>query len=37
MEEKNLIEVENLTKDYGHGRGIFDVSFKIKKVKFLAF
>ncbi len=37
MEEKNLIEVENLTKDYGHGRGIFDVSFKIKKGEVFGF
>ena len=27
--EINTIEVKNLTKDYGEGRGIFDVSFKI--------
>lgn len=25
------IEVVNLTKDYGHGRGVFDVSFSVKK------
>lgn len=24
------IEVENLTKDYGFGRGVFDVSFSVK-------
>ncbi len=28
MEE---IEVKNLTKDYGYGRGVFDVSFAVKK------
>ena len=26
-----VIEVNNLTKDYGFGRGVFDVSFKIHK------
>ena len=26
-----VIEVNNLTKDYGHGRGVFDVSFKVEK------
>lgn len=25
------IEVEHFTKDYGHGRGVFDVSFKINQ------
>ena len=25
----NVIEVENLTKDYGSGRGVFDVSFHV--------
>ena len=25
------IEVENFTKDYGHGRGVFDISFKINE------
>lgn len=25
------IEVEHLTKDYGHGRGVFDVSFQVNK------
>ena len=24
---ENLIIVENLTQDYGHGRGVFDISF----------
>lgn len=27
----SVIEIEHLTKDYGHGRGIFDVSFDVKK------
>jgi len=25
------IEVNHFTKDYGHGRGVFDISFKVKK------
>ncbi|HBP43532.1 MAG TPA: ABC transporter ATP-binding protein [Clostridiales bacterium] len=25
------IEVEHFTKDYGHGRGVFDISFKIEE------
>ena len=33
----SVIEVNHLTKDYGFGRGVFDVSFKIEKVKCLAF
>lgn len=27
---KSIIKIENLTKDYGSSKGIFDVSFKIK-------
>ena len=32
-EGKNMsvIEVKHVTKDYGHGRGIFDVSFEVKE------
>ena len=30
MEEK-VIVVQNLTRDYGEGRGIFDLTFDIKK------
>ena len=26
-----IIQIENLTKDYGHNRGIFDVSFSVEK------
>ena len=33
MSEDLVIEVSHLTKDYGKGRGIFDVSFKIPKGK----
>ena len=32
MSEKDVIvEVNNLTKDYGYGRGVFDVSIKVHK------
>lgn len=34
---ENLIVVENLTKDYGQGRGVFDVSFEIRKGEILGF
>lgn len=33
----SVITVENLTKDYGHGRGIYDVSFCVEKGKTLGF
>ena len=26
-----VIEIEGLTKDYGHGRGVFDVSFRVEE------
>lgn len=26
-----IIQIENLTKDYGHNRGVFDVSFSVEK------
>lgn len=32
-----VIEIQNLTKDYGHGRGIFDVSFSVTKGETLGF
>ena len=32
-----IIEVNNLTKDYGHGRGIFDVDFYVNKGETLGF
>ncbi len=34
---ENIIEVKNLTKDYGSGRGVFDVSFAIKKGEVFGF
>ena len=33
----SVIEVNNLTKDYGFGRGVFDVSFKIDKGEVFGF
>ncbi len=34
---KNVIVVENLTKNYGNGRGIFDVSFEVKEGEIFGF
>ena len=32
MDDKDVvIEVNHLTKDYGYGRGVFDVSIKVHK------
>lgn len=31
MENEVIINVEHLTKDYGYGRGVFDVSIKVHK------
>ena len=33
----NLIETEHLTKDYGKGRGIFDVSLAVKQGEIFGF
>ncbi len=33
----SIIEVDHLTKDYGSGRGVFDVSFKIEKGEVFGF
>lgn len=33
----SVIEVNNLTKDYGHGRGIFDVSLQVEKGEVFGF
>ncbi len=33
----SVIEVDDLTKDYGSGRGVFDVSFKIEKGEVFGF
>lgn len=32
-----VIEVKNLTKDYGHGRGVFDVSIEVNKGEILGY
>jgi ABC-2 type transport system ATP-binding protein len=32
-----VIEVNNLTKDYGHGRGVFNVSFSVNKGEVFGF
>ncbi len=37
MSETNIIEVSGLTKDFGHGRGIFDISLKVNKGETLGF
>lgn len=34
---ENIIEVKNLTKDYGSGRGVFNVSFAVKKGEVFGF
>lgn len=34
---ENIIVVDNLTQDYGHGRGVFDVSFTVKKGEVFGF
>ncbi len=33
----NIIEVDNLTQDYGHGRGVFDVSFAVREGEVFGF
>ena len=33
----NIIEVKNVTKDYGQGKGIFDVNIKVKKGEVFGF
>ena len=33
----SVIQVEHLTKDYGSGRGVFDVSFEVKKGEVFGF
>lgn len=31
ISNENIIEIDHLTKDYGFSRGVFDVSFHVKK------
>jgi len=33
----NVIDINHITKDYGQGRGVFDVSFEVKKGEVLGF
>ena len=33
----NVIEINNLTRDYGTGRGIFNVSFAVKEGEVFGF
>ena len=35
--QEKVIEVENLTQDYGHGRGVFDVTFSVCKGEVFGF
>ena len=35
--EEKVIIVDHLTKDYGHGRGVFDVSFIVHKGEVFGF
>lgn len=35
--EKDVIWIEHITKDYGQGRGVFDVSFSVKKGEVMGF
>lgn len=37
MEDNTVIEIDNLTKDYGSGRGVFDISLKIKEGEMIGF
>lgn len=33
----NYIEIDHITKDYGQGRGVFDITFQVKKGEILGF
>ena len=35
--DNNIIKVSSLTKDYGSGRGVFDVSFEVRKGEVFGF
>lgn len=37
METESIIKVENLTKDYGNNRGVFGISFEVKKGEVFGF
>lgn len=32
-----MIDVQNMTKDYGHGKGVFDISFTVEKGEVMGF
>lgn len=36
-ERETVIEIKNLTKDYGEGRGIFDINLDVKKGEMIGF
>ncbi|MFR3390130.1 MAG: hypothetical protein ACLTT1_05265, partial [[Clostridium] scindens] len=29
----NIIDIQDITKDYGGGRGVFDIAFQVKRGK----
>lgn len=33
----NIIEVKNITKDYGENKGVFDLSFNVQKGEIMGF
>lgn len=37
MDKTDIINIENLTRDYGNGKGIFDVSFQVGKGEVFGF
>ena len=37
MSKQNIIEINHLTKDYGNGKGVFDVTFSLQKGEVLGF
>ena len=37
LKQENLIEIKNLTKDYGDNRGVFDINLSINKGEMVGF
>jgi len=37
METQSIIKINNLTKDYGNSRGVFDISFEVQKGEVFGF
>ena len=33
----NIIDIQDITKDYGGGRGVFDITFQVKRGEVLGF